>query len=532
VGLSNGIKMGLKNSFKLLLSNQLKLRCFFFACLVGLLLGSPTGCMAKVTSNEDDLTKQAIQLFENKKTQQAIDLERKAVKQDRGKCLPHAVLSYFLFEDSKSPEALAEGRMATRLAPRNSIALVNLGIMQQALGDQKSALVCFSKSRDVNPSDWKAWIGQAQSLMLMGRRDESILILQEMLSRKSTDFDWQYQLGQALLYFDKPHLATITANNAVKLANTPEQKSTALFQLFLAYIRDNDVKHADELMHQVISENKPTDAQIYVQAALTLSVLKPEASQEILVAAVRNLDKSDDSGTFFRLAQILDDKARFVAYDRTKYGAWLNTAELAYRQAIKLNASPPIYCLGLASVLAEQGKADELVQELSKANAADVQDQLPGYLLSKMKPVQIASTDHHSNLPSTLPNFGQVELTKAQFAIKGLNCACKRSIIINSFKQIRGLVLTTISPKFPFVATILIDESMIPLSDALVKMTNRPLPELSYKLLSSKPIKGAGEALKIDLDGRNLIFHPFANDWTQLKPTLPEDSIAICNSSR
>jgi hypothetical protein len=51
-------------------------------------------------------------------------------------------------------------------------------------------------------------------------------------------------------------------------------------------------------------------------------------------------------------------------------------------------------------------------------------------------------------------------------------------------------------------------------------------------LLSSKPIKGAGEALKIDLDGRNLIFHPFANDWTQLKPTLPEDSIAICNSSR
>jgi len=473
------------------LSNGFRLYCFFCAFAVGLLLDTATGCMAKTTPSEGDLTKQAIQLFEKRQSQDAIEL----------------------------------GRKATRLAPLNSSALVNLGIMQQAVGDQKSAVASFSRARKLNSADWQAWIGQAKSLMPMRRRDESILVLQEMFSRQSTNFDWHYQLGQALLYFDRPDLASITANNAVRLANTPDEKSTALFQLFLTDIRNNDLKKADELKHFVFSENQPTNPQIYVQAALTLSVLKPEAAQEIVNAALNNLDKSDDSGTLFQLAQIFDDKASFVSYDRTKYGAWLRNAELAYRQAIKLNANPSIYCLGLARVLAEQGKKEELEQELSKANAGDAGDQLPGYLLSKLKPVQVGSTDQHANLLNkAAPELGQLELSKAQFAIKGLNCACKRSIIINSFKQIRGLILTTISSKFPYVATILIDESMLPLSDAVAKMTNRPLPELSYELISSKPIKSAGEALKIDLDGRNLIFRPLANrdrNWTQLKPTLP-----------
>jgi tetratricopeptide (TPR) repeat protein len=514
-------------------SHEFKVRCCSLVFLVGLLIRTADGCIAKAATNQDDLTKQAIELFEKNENHQAIDLERKAVKQHKNKGLPHAFLSYFLFEDAKFPEALSEGKRAARVMPRSEFVWVNLGIMQQTMGDHKSAVASFAQAREVNPSDWKAWIGQAKSLMLLGRSDESILILQEMLSRKSADFDWQYQLGQALLYFDKPALARITANEAVKLANTPGQKSAALLQRFLTYIRNNDIKHADGLMHQVFAENKPIDAQIYVEAALMLHALKPEAADEILNAAMLTLSKSDDSGTFFRLAQIFDDKASLVFYDRTKYSAWLKNTELAYRQAIKLNAVPSIAELGLASVLAEQGQTEELIEELSKANTADVQDQLPGYLLSKLKPVQVTSTNQHSNLSANgRAQSGHVELTKAQLAVNGLTCACRRSIIVSSFKQIRGLVLTTIPPRFPYVATILVDESMIPLSDVMVQIVHRPLPELTYKLISASPIREIGEALKIDLDGRNILVRPKAEVWPQLNLSLPQDSPSIRNASR
>ncbi len=479
------------------LSKSLQLRFAIIAGFVYLLTSADTTGSANAACCDDQLEKQAIQLFENNQSQQAIDLQWKVVKHNKSKGPPYAVLPY-------------------------SGALVNLAIMQQASGDHRSALANFARARAVNPSDWRAWLGQAQSLMLVGRNIESIAVLQDMALQESSDFDWQYQLGQALLCFDKPDLAVAAATKASKLAHNPEQKSSSLNQLFLCYVRGNERERADELMHQIFSESRPTDAQIYIRAAQTLSRLRPDAGPQILNAAVLNLDDSGDSGTFFHLGQIFDDKARFVVYDRTKYSAWLDCAAGAYRQSIKLDPHPPIYSLALAKIAAQLGNTEDLAQQLSRAHAVDVQDQLPGYLLSKIMPVQIATAAPSASLLSSVANRpNQVQLTQAKISINGLNCACKRSIIINSFKQIRGLVLTTISPKFPFVATILIDESMISLPDVLIKIANKPLPEFSYTLISSKPIKSVDETLKIDLEGHNLTHRPFDNHWPQLKLALP-----------
>jgi tetratricopeptide (TPR) repeat protein len=497
------------------------------AFAVGLLIGTTNGCIAKAPTDQNDLTRMATELFEKNEKQQAIDLERKAVKHHKRNGMSHAFLSYFLFENGKYPEALREGKMAARLMPRS---VVNLGMMQQELGCHKAAVESFAKARAVNPSDWKAWIGQAKSLMLLERPDESILILQEMLSRKSADFDGQYQLAQELLYFDKPALATIAANQALKLANTPEQKSAALSRLFLSYIRDNDTKHADALMYQLFAENKPTDGEVYVAAASMLNVLKPEAADEILNAAILNLNKFNDPGALYQLFTIFDYKASLVKYDRTKYGAWLKDAELAYRRASELNRIPPGRInLGLAYLLAEQRKTEELIHELSKADTADMQNQILGYLLSKLQPV--ASTNDNLSA-NAIPQPGNLVLTKAQVAVNGLTCACKRSLIIDSFKQIRGLVLTTISYQYPYVATILVDESMIPLSDVMVQIDHRPLPEFTYKLISASPVRGADEILAIDLAGRNILTPPPPEVWPKLHPSLPQDSFASHNSSR
>lgn len=477
------------------LNRRIELRLAFIAGLVCLLSTIATIGSADAACSEDALEKQAIQLFENKQSEQAIKLQRLVVKHSKSKS--HAARPY-------------------------SAALVNLAIMQQASGDYHSAIANFARARAVNPADWRAWLGQAQSLMLMGRNLESIAVLQETAFQESSDFNWQYQLGQALLYFDLPDLAVPAATKAVQLANNPVQKSSGLDQLFLCYVRGNQTKRADDLLHQVFTENQPLDAQIYIRAAQILSGLRPDEAPQILNAALLNLTETGDSGTFFRLGQIFDDKARFVIYARTKYSAWLDCAALAYRKAIKLDANPPIYSLALAKVAAQLDNTEQLAQELARAHGADPQDQLPGYLLSKIMPVQIATAEPNASLlSSVLSRPNQVQLTEAKLSINGLNCACKRPIIINSFKQIRGLVLTTISPKFPFVATILVDESMISLPDVLVKIANKPLPEFSYTLISSKPISSIAETLKIDLQGRNLTYRPFDHHWTQLELTVP-----------
>ncbi len=496
-----------------------------FACL--LLLANATASSAKAALSAQELTGQALQLYDQKQVPQAIDLELRAVKRKPGEWLPHAVLSYFLWHESKSRVAIIEGQLAARLAPRIPLLLINLGIMHQGSGDLGKAVNCFSKARKLAPTDWRAWLGQAQSLILAGRSDEAVSILHEMAALSSNDFNWYYELGQTYLFMNKPGLAADAASKAVVLATTAEQNSASLFQLFLACIRDNQIERAKELEHQVFCDNKPTDAQIYIRAASSLvPVLNPGAADVILNAAAANLAKTNDSETFFRMARIFDERARYVSYDRTKYGAWLNHEELAYRQAIKLNSSPAIYHLGLASVLGQKGNVEEMAQELAKARASDVHDQLTGYLLSKMRPAQVAVTGVQPNLlDGPLSSVCQVHLTEAQIIIRGLSCSCKHRIVANSFRQIRGLVLTTISPKFPYKATVLIDQSMIPIADALVQMTKKkPFPELNYELISSRPIESAGEALKIDLEGRPLNSALFASDFNQLQATLPVNS--------
>jgi len=532
------------------LSKQIQLKPPFIAVFACLLLATGTAVSAKGGSSYNELTQQGIHLYEQDQAQEAIDLELQAVKKKRTAWLPHALLSYFLWHESKPQEAIVEGKLAAKLAPHMPVLLINLGIIEQLSGDLQSAVDCFGKARALAPTDWRAWIGQAQSLMLVGRVDESASILQEMGAQTTNDFNWYYELAQTYLFLDRPGLAADAASKANTVASTPQQKSDSLFQLFVSCVRDNQIERANALKHQVFCDNKPTDAQIYIQAASSLlPVLDPAAADEIFDAAVANLARPTDSETFLRLARIFEEKASYVSYDRTKYGAWLESEEAAYRQAIKLNSSPAIYHLGLASVLGQKGKAEEMTLELDKAWAIDAHDQLTGYLLSKLKPVQIPATGqiaatepsgatepsaatrqqlHLTDSSAASPRSkalalaSHVHLTEAKIGISGLSCACKLNIVANSFRQIKGLVLTTMSPKYPYKSTILIDQSMIPMSEALAQMNKKkPFPQLTYELISTRPIESAGEALQIDVDGRPLNYPMFATQFNQLQATLP-----------
>ncbi len=397
--------------------------------------------------------------------------------------------------------------------PESALKFFNLGMTEQSQGHHRQAIAYFEKSRAKDPENWKACLAEATSLMITDRQLESIALLQTMCTQAPDSFDKQYKLCQALLYFNKPEMALDAASKAVKLADTREKRSKSLVQLYLCLIRANRADRAQELQQQIFDECKPADERVYIYAAEIAPATNPDMAKNILGNATINLDKTENSGTFFRLAQIFDTRSKFVAYDSTKYGAWLKNSEAAYQQALKLNPNPPVYRIALAANAAEQSNKSELINELLIAHQTEPQDQLPGYLLSKLKPLQIAT----SNLAGVMPD-SRVNLTKAKLAIDGLKCSCKRSLIINSFKQINGLVLTTISPKFPYTATILIDESMLPIDEMLSKIANKPLPEFTYRLISSSQSIGTTEALKLDLDGHNIIYPPFIDSWPEVQP--------------
>ncbi|MBS1957256.1 MAG: hypothetical protein JST89_23920 [Cyanobacteria bacterium SZAS-4] len=392
--------------------------------------------------------------------------------------------------------------------------LVNKAVVLQSAGRQLQAIAYFEKAKALDSNNWHASLGLAKSLMLLDRRLESIAILHNMYAQSGTNFEREYQLGQAFLFYNQPALAVETASRAMQLARTSDEKSRSLQQLFLSCIRDNQEQRARDLQRQVLEECKPTDEQVYIRAATIASPLTPETSMELLKAAMLNLNKPENSGTFFRLAQIFDKKTEFVQYDRTKYSAWLRNSDAAYKQAFNVDPSPSLYRLALANNAAKQGHESELITELLAAHESNMQDQLPGYLLSKLKPMEVATT----NLSGALPQAA-VNLTQVKLAIEGLHCSCKRSMIINSFKQTRGIILTTISPKFPFVGTVLVDESMISTNDMLSKIANKPLPEFNYKLISTKPIKSAQEALQVDVDGRKFEYPAVIDAWPEFKPS-------------
>ncbi|MFN8555303.1 MAG: hypothetical protein U0103_27880 [Candidatus Obscuribacterales bacterium] len=389
--------------------------------------------------------------------------------------------------------------------------LLALGIEQQSKGEQVKAISYFEKACQAAPDDWRVALAQSQSLLIMDRSVESIALLQKISAKPSHSFERDYKLGQAFLFLKRPDLSEPMSAAALELAKTPEEKSKSLLQLFIGKIRNNDVHAAQEILKRVLKECHSSDEEVYISAAKIASVLNPSEAAEILEIAEANLKNSGSAGTFFQLGQMFDNKARFVAYDSTKYGAWLKNSGNAYRQALQLNPNPPVFHLALAAVAARTGNTDQMIEELSQAHTLDVQDQLPGYLLSKLKPMQTASTELTNN-----PTPTDVHLTQATLTVNGLTCNCKRPMIINSFKHIRGLILTTISPRFPYVATILVDESIIPLTDVLSQIEHKPLPELSYKLISKKQIKGCAEPLQIDLDGRNLGSPIFQDTWPEI----------------
>ena len=113
---------------------------------------------ATSTSDHDEKSVQATDLFKSGKIEEAIALEKKAVIDKPTDWLPHATLSYFQWYSGQIPAAISEAKLAATLAPGIEGLQTNTGQMALAIGDCQTAISAFERATKIAPDDWAPWL--------------------------------------------------------------------------------------------------------------------------------------------------------------------------------------------------------------------------------------------------------------------------------------------------------------------------------------------------------------------------------------
>ncbi len=437
-------------------------------------------CMgATVTSEHDEKSEQAADLFKSGKIQEAIALEKAAITSKPTDWLPHATLSYFQWYSGQIPAAVSEAKLAATLAPDIEGLQTNTGQMALALGDYQTAISAFERATKIAPDDSTPWFGLVNCHRSSGHPERALTTLREMIAQKNKSFDWFYQISEISLQIDEPKLAEEAATKALSIATTPEQKSTGASDVMLALLRDNQLDRAKTLMDHVFNECHPDDIELYLRSAsMLLPVEDPLGGKKLLDCAVENLKDKFNGNGFFRLGSIFEEKARDGASDYTRFYAWSDIAERAYRKALALAPDQPAYHLALAGTLNRKGKLSEMAEELGKVQSLDKFDALAPFLLARLKSLNITGDHAGGQIPreASPEQPVQVNLTKVDFNINGLSCGCKLSKIRMALTEFKGVAFVSTFNRRPFRGTMLIDESMASINDVLSQGAKNAFP--------------------------------------------------------
>lgn len=458
----------------------------------------PAQAVVSKTSDADEMTKKAAALFSANKFQEAIELENQAVKTAPTYWLPHSALSIFEWQRNQFDVALKEAQEAARLAQDNELANLNCAQMNQQLGYYEAAIPAFKKTIKIAPNSWSPRIGLSQVLISSARSVDALEVLTQMSNAQSGDFNWWYKLSLAFSQLDKPKQAADAAEKAVTVATVVEQKSQANIVCLVELIRANEIERARAIEVEVL-RSKPKDDQVYVKSLSALCAPADwSCGKNLLDLAIENGLSSSDG--YYKLGAVLEQKASAPTIDSTTSIAWLDLAEMAYRQAIKAAPGEAKFYLALAGVLDRKGKTDEMVAMLSKAKTFDSTDVLASYLVSSVK---AANNDLAGRLREKLVGAPekpyQLNLAKVDFSVDNLQCTCKLNVLEYELKKQSGIEFASITHREkPIKGTLLVDQSFgTKQAFASVGKTQ----SVTLQVTSTEPISSVNEAIKF---ARNL----------------------------
>lgn len=468
-------------------------------------LGTTAGAATNI-SNHDSLT-QAFQLSKEGKFKEAGELAAQAVGKDANDWSAHAALSYFSWLRGDVVQATAEAQRAAVLAPGQEIVFTNLGQIYEHTYQYSKAIPEYDRARKIAPDEWAPWIGLARCFVLNNNPRDGYAVLQKMESEKHQSCDWYYQIGRTYLYMNKPDLAVVPLSKARKLAATEQQKSDSAIQELFALLRSNQKSHIRTTADDVFNNYHPQDHELYIRAAsLLLPPAEPISGKRFLKMSTKNLISAKDGDAFYKVGRIFEDKADAASYDEDAQNQWLNNAASAYRQAIALDPTRGSYHLALAGILDRQSKAEEVVEELIKAQSLDSTDKLAPFLLSVFSNSKTARGEK-----GLAPQ--NCNLSEVQFNVNGISCGCKIKLIQHALEKVSGVTLVSMGLDKPYKGKMLIDQSVTQSQDALLQALKSVFPfeykdtartpGVSAEMYSRRQVQSTAEAVFLARGMRN-----------------------------
>jgi tetratricopeptide (TPR) repeat protein len=456
----------------------------FSLSLVGLALtfSAQLPALSADKTQADELTKQASELSEAGKLDEAIELENKAAKSAPNYWAPHAALSYLNWRKAMLQEAFGEGETAIKLAPTNAFALLNYAELHQLMGSLDDAIPLYTKAGKLAPDNWIPFICKAQCLIMTAHVPEATKVLDEMLAAKTRSFDWWYQLSDTYMKISNFKDAQQASEKALLAAKTDEQRKSTLTQLYVVAIQAGDLTRAGALQKEVLA-TKPSDEQVYTLTQAHL--IKPDAPQE--GQALIDCAKASEifsSPFYYSMGKAFEEKAGTPGLDKASADKWLESAEAAYRIAVKYGPAEAKNHLAIAEMMDRAGKHDEMLAELEKAKEAEDDEPLAPYLVSKIKPAEPKLASYKLNL------------TSAVMTSENLHCACKLPALMALLKSTPGVAFAGSEKTVqPFKVIVMVDQSTITLNDLVHKIAEGT--KLNFDIASSEKITTVSDAVNV-----------------------------------
>ncbi len=440
---------------------------------------SPT--LASTEQSAELMTRQAIELFQQGKRNEANDLQREVLERYPTSWIGHAEISYMMWQQADMVGAIEHGERAAKLAPDNLTVLNNLALMQQAARDFNDAIRNYTRAAQIEPASHVARVGLARCYIMKGEQAKGLKILSDMSSSDNTSFDWYYYSGITCLKINQLKLAEKLISIACEKASQTQQKSDASNALLLLYLRSDQLDQARASYQETIRDCRTKTREVYVRAASTLvHPNEPEAGRILLNSAISNLKSPQDSRTFFSLGTLFEEKA--TQADNLTTEAWLDNAQSAYKAAIDLAPREAGYHTALASVLLHKNLLADASNELRTARALNKANPLPIYLLSH-------ALDEKAMTSNSLHG---ISLSKVKYTIEELDCKCRLSKFQAVVANLDGVAFATARAANIPEGVVVYDPALVTvekLFDTAIENYRKSMEAVNQVRKASKPSK-------------------------------------------
>lgn len=343
---------------------------------------------------------------------------------------------------------------AIELAPNNDLIRINLCITLAANKQSNLAVQQCQEAVNLNPESSKSRYLTSHFLRIAGRLDEAIAateeslidfpedekllnflisaniaksnfqraleILEKLVEIKPDVSDYQVELSQVYLMFDRVDDAVKTANKAIKLNVL---NPFAYYRLAKVYHEIAMYDEAISTLHKAV-ELKPNAGEIYFLYGQSLSKTG-NASQAIvnLREAVRLMP--DYVPALFTLGQILTEDGRFAE------------AVEPLRKAEKLRSNDLEIKTNLGLALFESGNFDEALKYLLEADKLKPKNEVIQMFINvtKSRKKGIADIENVKRFVASNPNDGKTKMYLANLYQYSGNIPEATKLMLESFNQ-------------------------------------------------------------------------------------------------